>query len=280
MKLKTILNTLSTSIIACIAFSSPTLADQKDKAAKIFIDLEERHGAPRSMGHFPELEVHYATFCTNGGVGLVLFRLEGEDFTVFEHEAWCGNEADSVDLDGDGTFEIRFYHSGGGSGTFGVNEEHFYWPKEQKLPVQGYEYSVLQVSQPGDRFYWGDPENPEIIFFQSVEIAEMVPGKNCNIVEYCPKWPEGALCRQAIKCDIIEEKTLSMFDTLPRAVIDNPKWKDFLSSRYQDGYVIEGVEVPTELEELVLSNLSETDTGQVPEISEELQLKIDAWMGN
>ncbi len=266
--------------IATTVVATPAASDAQ--LNEIFRQLVAKHGEPSSKGSLPDADAHFMTFCRSAtGVGLVLFRTSGPAPVFFEREEFCGKDVDTIDYDGDGQPEIRFYRSGGGSGTYAVNEDSYSWPPDAPKPVLGFSYNVLQADSPGPRFFYKKKNGREdMAGFDSVVKREMLPGQNCVTADYCPTWPEGTPCRPALQCDIAEDKKADFWGPLPQELISNAEWEAFLGSLMEDGYVLTGIEVPSSLKDLNLSDLSDSDTGNAPKVSAEQDAKLDAWLNN
>ena len=237
-----------------------------------FTELEERFGEPRGTGYLSDLGVHYAFYC-RGRIGLALYR--GTDRRVWETEASCISDVRGVDIDKNGSTEIVYFSQGGGTGTFAVREIQLSWPAGAFEPMIGYEYTTFQHDQMA-----GPAALPVQIGIALESKREMRYGEDCGRETYCPSWPPDAPCREVTMCAITEEKTMEvMGPVFPRELRGNPVWVEYVTQRYeQDGFKLIGDEIPPELSELILEDLEALDSGDAPELTEERQALVDAWL--
>ncbi|MBW8637682.1 SH3 domain-containing protein [Hoeflea sp. WL0058] len=240
-------------------------------ADAFFAAMAARHGEPRGRGSIAQLSLHYAYYCSNGGVGLALYREASPEPIVWEKEEWCVSDLEPRDIDGDGILEVTYFVSGGGTGTFGVKEKHLSWPPDADRPALGYEYRTLQA----DTYFNRDFE----VSMEQVVVREMQYGQNCRADTFCPEWPEDAQCRPAMVCDIAQEGTMAVLgDGFPDRLRSDPKWLAYVQKMAAQGIVLEGAEVPPELTQLSLESLEAVDTGERPELTDERRAKIEEWL--
>lgn len=264
--------------VMCFQVGVISSARGDTKADAIFADLEAKYGVADAKGSLPNVGVHYIIFCRKT-IGLVLFRLEDQGPQIYKREDFCGSEVDEIDYDGDGQFEIRYTTVGTGSGFVGVREHIYNWPAKINAPVKGFSYVRLEASSPGHRFFYDKKGREEIAFFDTIIKRQMLVGENCDKAKYCPVWPEGQPCRQAMKCDIAEDKKLVFHGSLPKELIGNPKWEAYLEEQIKDGFTIEGVDIPKKLEELNFSDLADHDQGgRAPKMTKEQSKALDKWL--
>lgn len=246
--------------------------DRPTDERAFFAGLRERYGEPGGTGYLPELDVHYAYYC-RGRIGLALYR--AGDQRAWEAEEHCITDVQGIDIDKNGSTEIVYFSQGGGSGTFAVIEAQLSWPVDALEPIRGYEYATFQHDQMG-----GPPDLPVQIGIILESKREMRYGEDCGRETYCPFWPPDAPCREVTMCAITEEKTMKvMGPAFPRELRGNPVWVEYVTQRYeQDGFKLIGDEIPPELSELILEDLEALDAGGAPELTEERQSMVDAWL--
>lgn len=239
-------------------------------AESFFNYVNSRYGEPRGQGSIAELGVHYAYFCNNG-FGVALFRESSSEPVLWEREEWCVSGVEPRDVDQNGTTEIVYYVSGGGSGVFATVEKHVSWPRDMNQPSLGFEYRTLQTEEYFDQTF-------EVPVAKMV-VREMQYGKNCRADKFCPLWPEGAQCRPALACDIMQEGTLEVIgDVFPERLRTDPEWLEYVKSLASEGIVLVGDDVPADLADLSFESLDTIDSGERPELTEERKTKVEEWL--
>ncbi|WP_375688397.1 hypothetical protein [Pseudooceanicola sp. LIPI14-2-Ac024] len=233
-------------------------------------------------GYIDDLDVYFAYYCAsqaNGGVGLVRY-VNGEP-RAHMFETGCVKNVDTVDLNKDGEPEIRFIKISAGSGFLGIIEAYLAWPTGSAEPTEGFEYKTFSYSTANFLFSGYDYEYGD--FDLSIETTgEVLPGAQCGMGEYCPEWPEDAECRKTIICPIVEQAVLCVNDCdgpMPKNLAQDAEWKRFFAAVQADhGYSLGNAGAPPALTSLVVGDLADLDTGEVPPISAEKQAEIDDWL--
>lgn len=233
----------------------------------VFSELIAEHGEPYAQGYLPSLDIYYAVYCRNGP-GLTLVR--GSDDVRWEMEAWCGRGLSAIDVDGDGTDELAFFSSGGGTGTYAVKETHLTWPPNAAEPTLGFEYTTLQADT------WGTPFD---VVLQTETVREMQYGQDCRVENYCPSWPPEAECRAATMCEITQIRTIKLSGGDTSQLAGNPEWEAWFVERFTgDGWTIVGEEVSLTLTNALLADLATLDSGETPEVTPEREAMLVEWL--
>lgn len=199
----------------------------------------------------------------------MLIREQSDGLQHWSTDDFCVQSVEARDIDKDGTKEIVYFTSGGGSGTFAVKENHLSWPSGAQEPSLGFEYRTLQA----DSYY---NSRFEMVVVSEV-IREMVYGQGCEMQNYCPDWPEDAPCRDVMACEIAQSGTFTVVDDgFNSALRTDPDWLAFVDELAAGGIVIEGV--PPDIENLSLQRLADLDTGERPELTAERKAMVEAWL--
>ena len=238
---------------------------------EFFAAVSEFNGQePSGTGYLSELDTHFAYYRFSK-VGLALWRSGYDDqpARTWTGEDYSVSEVTEVDIDADGTHEIVFFSSGGGTGTFTVWEHHISWPRGAEDVTLGFSFPAI--------------ENHTMTWFDTVyelfSATEMKYGQDCKPTQYCP-FDDTKPCRMAPACEMAKIREIRMSaPVLPTHLRDNPEWDAYLKRLYEEeGFVLVGGDVPEALTEIELQALEEVDTGEKPELSEERLQKIDDWL--
>ena len=251
-------------------FLSVTEVGSPTDAESFFTYMSSLYGPPRGQGTIAELDVHYAYYCNNG-FGVALFRESSPAPVLWEDESWCVRDLQAIDIDENGTPEIVYFDSGGGTGVYVVKEIHVSWPKGQARPALGFEYRSFEMES-----YFNQDFEVEV---EKVVTREMQYGQDCHAESYCPSWPLDAQCRPAVACEIAQEGTLQvMGDVFPPRLRSDPEWRAYVKELASEGIVLTGAEVPADLSELSLESLDAVDSGERPKLTEERKKMVEDWL--
>ncbi|MFX0543427.1 SH3 domain-containing protein [Roseovarius sp. S4756] len=233
-----------------------------------FEQIEETQGPPNGEGFIEALDIHYRYYCTNGGMGVALYRETESGPRTWTSEEWCVRDLQPVDIDENGTPEITYFVSAGGSGTFAIMEKHLEWPPTEMQPALGFEYRTLEADNYFNRRFQ--------IPVERVVEREMIYGRNCHTENYCPDWPQDAECRAVVQCDIAQEGTFSVLGIFPEALRNDPDWLAFIETLAEQNIELQGV--PPDLRTLSLQSLEALDDGTRPEMTQERKAMVEAWL--